>query len=149
MISPPGGTSARQEGANEDPVGSVSEIGRASAHPSYPPTTPEPLSATTGGWSDEALTFDLRRVLAAIDGLPPKVEARPADRDDFDCSPYPEGDGRHDYRKTASSYDGTGLDHPDYRDGETCWRCRRCGDVFVAPDSEMAALDEERWWDGD
>ncbi|MER7280377.1 hypothetical protein ABT369_38670 [Dactylosporangium sp. NPDC000244] len=74
---------------------------------------------------------------------------RPADRDDFDCSPYPEGDGRHDYRKTASSYDRTGLDHPDYRDGETTWRCRRCGDVFVALDEEMAALDEERWWDGD
>lgn len=97
-------------------------------------------------WSDEELVAGLRRVFAAVDGPPPPVHARPAARDDFDCSPYPEGDGRHDYRKTASSYDRTGLDHPDYRDGETCWRCRRCGDVFVALDSEMAA-GEKRWAD--
>lgn len=101
----------------------------------------------TDAYGDD-LEASLCRVLTAVDGLPPKVEARPADRDDFDCSPYPEGDGRHDYRKTASSHDRTGLDHTDYRDGETCWRCRRCGDVFVALDSEMAAS-EERWSDGD
>lgn len=106
-------------------------------------TEPHPTDAL-----DEATLAGLRRVLTAIDGLPPKVTVRPADRDDFDCSPYPEGDGRHDYRKTASSYDQIGLDHPDYRAGETCWRCRRCGDVFVALDAEMAA-EEERWWDGD
>lgn len=75
------------------------------------------------------------------------AEIRLADRDDFDCSPYPEGDGRHNYRVTASSYYGTGLDHPDYQLGETCYRCRRCGDVFVALDSEMTALDEEQRWD--
>jgi hypothetical protein len=30
------------------------------------------------GWSDEQLEAGLGRVLAAIDGLPPKVESRPA-----------------------------------------------------------------------
>lgn len=108
------------------------DLRRAVADPPPPPVL------------DAARAAGLSRVLAAIDGLPP--DARPADRDDFDCSPYPEGDGRHDYRKTASSYDRTGLDHPDYRAGETTWRCRRCGDVFVALDEEMAA-EEERWWD--
>lgn len=112
-----------------------------------PTDGPETVSGDLGGleWeTDEQLEAGLRRVLTAIDGLPPKVTARPADRDDFDCSPYPEGDGRHNYRVTASSHYGTGLDHPDYRQGETCYRCRRCGDVFVVLDSEMAAMHEER-----
>jgi hypothetical protein len=95
-------------------------------------------------YTDDELETGLRRVVAAIDGLPPKVEARPAGRDDFDCSPYPEGDGRHDYRITASSHYGIGLERPDYRAGETCYRCRRCGDVFVVLDFELAAMDEER-----
>lgn len=95
--------------------------------------------------ADDALEADLRSVAAIVDP-PPPVTVRPAARDDFDCSPYPEGDGRHDYRMTASSHYGVGLDHSDYRAGETCWRCRRCGDVFVALDSEMQAS-EERWAD--
>ena len=68
-------------------------------------------------------------------------------RRDFEqlgCSVHPEGSSRHDYRITASSYCGTGLDHPDFRQGQTVYRCRGCGDVFVVLDSEMEAADEER-----
>lgn len=117
---------------------------RAGVYPSDPQTPSGPLSRATDG----ALLADLRRACADADPLPDvvveaaRVAARPAGGDDFDCSVYPEGDGRHDYRITASSFYGVGLDHPDYRRGETCYRCRRCGDVFVARDSEMEALDE-------
>lgn len=67
-------------------------------------------------------------------------------RRDFEqlgCEVYTEGDSRHDYRITASSYYGTGIDHPDYRRGETAYRCRSCGDVFVALDDEMEAGDRD------
>jgi hypothetical protein len=128
----------------------------------------------TDVWTDERLEAGLRRVFAAVDGPPPQVHVRPdpglhahdiADavagcaecaakeaaevRRDFEqlgCAQLPEGDGRHDYRVTSSSYYGTGRDHPDRRDGQTTYRCRRCGDVFVALDSEMRRnLEEEQW----
>jgi hypothetical protein len=83
---------------------------------------------------DDALEADLRRVAQAVDPVP----------DDNDCAWAPEGSPRHDYRITASSYYGTGLDHPDYQAGETCYRCRRCRDVYVVSDADMRALDEER-----
>lgn len=143
--------SSEHETSFEDPVPVAGGPERLDPYPSDPPGISEAPSGagdrrpSSGDWPDEVIEAGLRRVLTAIDGLPPKVDVRPADRDDFDCSPYPEGDGRHDYRKTASSYDGTGLDHPDYRDGETCWRCRRCGDVFVLLDAEMRNAEEDPW----
>lgn len=71
-------------------------------------------------------------------------------RRDFEqlgCEAYPEGSSRHAYRMTASSFYDVGRDHPDFRPGETTYRCRDCGDAFVVLDSEMEAPDEE--WDRD
>ncbi len=61
------------------------------------------------------------------------------------CEAYPEGSSRHAYRMTASSFYGVGRSHPDFREGETCYRCVECGDTFVVLDSEMAA--DEGCWD--
>lgn len=87
--------------------------------------------------TDDALLGDLRRLYAAADPVPPalveSVKTLLEDREELDCSAYPEGSSRHDYRRITA------------RPGETAWKCRGCGDVFVALDSEVRALDEGDW----
>lgn len=83
--------------------------------------------------TDDALEADLRRVAASVDPAPRPATPFTEERDALDCSAYPEGSSRHDYRRTAS------------RPGEAAWKCRSCGDVFVALDSEVRALDAEDW----
>lgn len=88
------------------------------------------------------LEHRLRRAATRRDPVPDHVTAaaraapawRSAD-EEFEalgCIAYPTGDGRHTYRRTTS------------RPGEQAWKCRSCGDVFVALDEEVEAL-----WEGE
>lgn len=124
-------TPTGREPSNDGPSSAVEAPGRPGAYP----TDTLPSATLSGRYSDDALEAGLRRVLTAINGLPPKVDVRPdpglhthdiADtipgcvdcaaraaaeaRRDFEqlgCSVYPEGDGRHDYRKTAPIHHGS------------------------------------------
>jgi hypothetical protein len=73
-----------------------------------------------------------------------EIAAEYADRNGTEgCADDPEGSSRHAYRLTVSSYHGIGVDRPDFRADENVYRCRACGDVFVAVDSEMEGRSDD------